>query len=248
MLSQNNTRRPSSMTTSLFYLLSILCLVGGIAIYLFGIKAFIDNGAFEAVEFGYPDELRFRESPYSIFFVIVECAAIFFAFRYSSAKAKSNSSKSHRVWPIVVVSLLSIIFGLGNVSAAVIVVTDPMGALGYIASAIAIILIAIIAASFTGSESQSSDTSTSSYIGESASRTSSASNAAGRKLTYGLNNPNFRRTRGKSFGMDVEGIFCTGAQGQEIYVCSVQDFESGKVAIFNNGKQITDVAGCKSPQ
>lgn len=111
--------------------------------------------------------------------------------------------------------------------------------------------ILVIAALFAVSKfipAEGGSSSNSTIASGNSNNSSSKATASQRKLTYGLSNPNFRKTRGKSFGMEVEGVFCTGAQGQEIYVCSVEDFEKGKVAVMNNGTRITRVAGCKAPE
>lgn len=242
MPSSKDTKQRSPIAILLLYFFAILFLIGGIAIYLIGIKSFIDNGIFGTPETLHnPPELRFRESPFSILFVLGECISILFALLYRRKK-----SEPRRIWPIVVLATLLIFLGESNVSFAVTLVSDPLGVLGYAVSAIVIIVVAVAISWFSGSPNNSSSSCNGEPMPHADSKLSSKTSQ--RKLTYGLSNPNFRKTRGKSFGMEVEGVFCTGAQGQEIYVCSVEDFEKGKVAVMNNGTRITRVAGCKAPE
>lgn len=244
MHNSKSTKQKSPMHASLFYLFSILCLIGGVAIYILGIKIFVDNGILTASEYQAPAEMQFKGSFFSIVSVLAEIASIIFAILYR----RRNKSKSHRIWPIVVLSLLIMLIGQSAVSYVAIAVIDPLGALGYAVSVVVILLVAVGISLF--SPSGSSDTSTASDTSKRISHESSnpSPKSTGRELTYFLSNPNFRKTKGDSWGTEVEGIFCTGAQGQKVYVCSVQDFESGKAIILNNGKRVTSVAGYSAPK
>lgn len=63
-------------------------------------------------------------------------------------------------------------------------------------------------------------------------------------------NTSFWRDKG-GYGILVpqaDGIYYEDAQGGKTYACTVSQFEKGEVAIFNKGKRIMNIAGCKKPE
>ena len=62
-------------------------------------------------------------------------------------------------------------------------------------------------------------------------------NACGRdKGGYGIMTP------------QTDCIYYKNNVGNKTFICTVKEFETGKVAIIYKGKRLTNIAGCKRPE
>lgn len=70
-----------------------------------------------------------------------------------------------------------------------------------------------------------------------------------RKKVYNLNT-RFWRDKGENgfFVPEADCIYVKDASGRKTYVCTVDDFEKGNVAIINKRVRVTHVAGCEPPE
>lgn len=75
------------------------------------------------------------------------------------------------------------------------------------------------------------------------------SNQYQKKVNLELNT-NFWRSKGgqATNAPAADCVYCYDNQHTIMFVCTVQQFEQGKVAVYNKKKRITTVAGCKPPQ
>lgn len=75
------------------------------------------------------------------------------------------------------------------------------------------------------------------------------SNQYQKKVNLELNTNFWRSKVGQATNVPAaDCVYCYDNQHTIMFVCTVQQFEQGKVAVYNKKKRITTIAGCKPPQ